>query len=74
MILAIVEKGDSMSADNRKSILITGGGGGMGLETGRCFAAKGWLVGLSRNSGSSLAGLPEQRSDSFLRATGSRRH
>ncbi|HIG40985.1 MAG: SDR family oxidoreductase [bacterium] len=35
-----------MSADNRKSILITGGGGGMGLETGRYFAARGWFVGL----------------------------
>lgn len=31
---------------NRKSILITGGGGGMGLATGRYFAERGWLVGL----------------------------
>ena len=29
-----------------KSIFITGGGGGMGLETGRYFAEKGWFVGL----------------------------
>lgn len=31
---------------DRKAIFITGGGGGMGLETGRYFADKGWLVGL----------------------------
>ncbi len=31
---------------DRKAIFITGGAGGMGLETGRFFAEKGWLVGL----------------------------
>jgi len=30
----------------RKAIFITGGGSGMGLETGRYFAERGWLVGL----------------------------
>ncbi len=35
-----------MSSRNKKSIFITGGAGGMGLETGRFFAAKGWFVGL----------------------------
>ena len=30
----------------QKAIFITGGGGGMGLETGRYFAERGWLVGL----------------------------
>ena len=29
-----------------QSIFITGGGGGMGLETGRFFAERGWFVGL----------------------------
>ncbi|MBQ73731.1 MAG: short-chain dehydrogenase [Gammaproteobacteria bacterium] len=33
-------------SENSKSIFITGGGGGMGLETGRYFAEKGWFVGL----------------------------
>ena len=31
---------------DRRSIFITGGAGGMGLETGRYFSEKGWLVGL----------------------------
>ena len=31
---------------DRKAIFITGGAGGMGLETGRFFAEKGWFVGL----------------------------
>ncbi len=31
---------------DRKAIFITGGGGGMGLETGRYFAEQGWFVGL----------------------------
>jgi NAD(P)-dependent dehydrogenase (short-subunit alcohol dehydrogenase family) len=31
---------------DKKAIFITGGGGGMGLETGRYFAERGWFVGL----------------------------
>ena len=30
----------------KKSICITGGASGMGLETGLFFSRKGWLVGL----------------------------
>ena len=33
-------------SENKKSVFITGGGGGMGLETGRYFAERGWFVGL----------------------------
>ncbi len=33
-------------ANERKAIFITGGGGGMGLATGKHFAERGWLVGL----------------------------
>ena len=35
-----------MPGSEQKSIFITGGGGGMGLATGKYFSAKGWLVGL----------------------------
>ena len=35
-----------MSADQQKSIFITGGAGGMGMATGRLFAEQGWFVGL----------------------------
>lgn len=31
---------------DKKAIFITGGGGGMGLATGKHFAARGWRVGL----------------------------
>ena len=32
-------------ANGRKSIFITGAASGMGLETARLFAGKGWFVG-----------------------------
>jgi NAD(P)-dependent dehydrogenase (short-subunit alcohol dehydrogenase family) len=35
-----------MSSDQRKSIFITGGGGGMGQATARKFAEAGWFVGV----------------------------
>jgi NAD(P)-dependent dehydrogenase (short-subunit alcohol dehydrogenase family) len=35
-----------MSSDQRKSIFITGGGGGMGHATARKFAEAGWFVGV----------------------------
>ena len=35
---------------DRRAIFITGGASGMGLETGRFFAEKGWLVGLFDNN------------------------
>ena len=34
------------STADSKSIFITGGGGGMGLATGKYFAERGWFVGL----------------------------
>ncbi|MEM6412992.1 MAG: SDR family NAD(P)-dependent oxidoreductase, partial [Pseudomonadota bacterium] len=34
------------SAQGRKSIFITGGASGIGAQTGRHFARKGWFVGL----------------------------
>lgn len=34
-------------AEQRKSIFITGAGGGLGREVGRYFASKGWFVGIA---------------------------
>lgn len=43
-----------------KAIFITGGGGGMGLETGHYFAERGWLVGLFDIDGTILADAASQ--------------
>lgn len=44
-------------ADGRPSIFITGAASGMGLETARLFAAKGWFVGGADVNAAGLAAL-----------------
>jgi len=45
------------AANGRKSIFITGAGSGMGLETARLFAGKGWFVGGVDRNAEGLAAL-----------------
>jgi len=44
----------------RKSIFITGAAAGIGAETARLFAARGWLVGASDVDGAALASLQRE--------------
>lgn len=47
-------------ANGRKSIFITGAASGMGLETARLFASKGWFVGGYDVNGAGLAALEKE--------------
>ena len=44
----------------RKSIFITGAAAGIGAETARLFASRGWLVGASDVDGAALASLQRE--------------
>lgn len=48
------------AANGRKSIFITGAASGMGLETARLFASKGWFVGGYDVNEAGLASLSEE--------------
>ena len=47
-------------ANGRKSIFITGAASGMGLETARLFAGKGWFIGGYDVNGAGLAALEKE--------------
>ncbi|MEQ8660099.1 MAG: SDR family oxidoreductase [Gammaproteobacteria bacterium] len=49
-----------MTSSDRKAIFITGAASGMGRETARLFAARGWLVGGYDIDGTGLAALREE--------------
>ena len=54
------------AAYGRKSIFITGGASGMGLETARLFAANGWFVGAVDVNTAGLDALKAELGDSVL--------
>lgn len=49
-----------MGANGRKAIFITGAASGMGLETARLFAAKGWFIGGFDVNDAGLAALRDE--------------
>jgi NAD(P)-dependent dehydrogenase (short-subunit alcohol dehydrogenase family) len=57
--------GEEIVAD-RKAIFITGGGGGMGLATGKFFADKGWFVGLFDRDEASLEAAATEIGSEYL--------
>ncbi len=54
------------AANGRKSIFITGGASGMGLETARLFAGQGWFVGACDVNAAGLDALKAELGDAVL--------
>ena len=54
------------AANGRKSIFITGGASGMGLETARLFASEGWFVGACDVNAAGLDALKAELGDAVL--------
>lgn len=54
------------AANGRKSIFITGGASGMGLETARLFAEQGWFVGACDVNAAGLDALKAELGDAVL--------
>ena len=54
------------AANGRKSIFITGGASGMGLETARLFAGQGWFVGACDVNAAGLDALKAELGDAAL--------
>jgi NAD(P)-dependent dehydrogenase (short-subunit alcohol dehydrogenase family) len=54
------------AANGRKSIFITGGASGMGLETARLFAGQGWFVGACDVNAAGLDALKAELGEAVL--------